>query len=147
MGYSVLSLLSVVLAVLLSCPVAADTISPGSRLAAFALRINDVNGDNVMGPHIFYQSTDGTVREVYWTIDHKWKQGSFQSDVPPRANTPLAVVSAPAVGVATTVRFSSVTHLSGGLDADERPGKLAVMYVDVNNNLRTRVYDPNRKTW
>jgi len=105
MGRSTFSLLrAAIVAISFFRHAAADSINPNSRLAAFALRINDVNGDNVMGPHVLYQSTDGTIREIYWAQDHKWRQGGFQSDAKPRVNTPLAVVSAPSVNVATTVQ-------------------------------------------
>ena len=99
--------------------VVADTINKDSRLAAFTLRVNDIDGNNVIAPHIIYQSTDGSVREVFWTWDHQWKQGGFVADVTPRANTPLAVAYAPAVQEATTVGLPSHDpHASMGKTTD-----------------------------
>ncbi|KAK4107893.1 hypothetical protein N656DRAFT_462033 [Canariomyces notabilis] len=98
----------------------ADSIDPNSALAAFGLRVK-IDGKKTIAPHVFYQSTDQTVREVYWHTSKTWRQGSFESEscFKPRSNTPLAVASLP---------------------ADDDAQVVAVMYIDDSNNLRTRVW-------
>jgi hypothetical protein len=83
----------------------ADTIDSNSALAAFGLRVK-IDGKKTIAPHIFYQSTDRTVREVYWHTSKTWRQGSFESEsrFKPRSNTPLAVASLPADDDAKVVR-------------------------------------------
>ena len=75
----------------------ADAINPNSGLAAFGFRAT-IASKKTIAPHIIYQSTDGNVREVYWSSDKAWKQGGFNTEAgfKPRANTPLAAASFPA---------------------------------------------------
>jgi len=83
----------------------ADSINSTSAIAAFGLRVK-IDGKKTIAPHVFYQSTDGIIREVYWATSKAWKQGGFQSEpgFKPRSNTPLAVASLPADDSAQVVR-------------------------------------------
>jgi len=98
----------------------ADSINPNSALAAFGLRAK-IDGKKTIAPHVFYQSTDGIVREVYWATSKEWKEGGFQSEsgFRPRSNTPLAVASLPADDNAQVVRMTEAKGIpTAALDTD-----------------------------